>query len=82
MSRGGRAGIVGAMTNNDITNQIRQFRRSRSDRMISGVCGGAAKMFGVDPTIVRLLFVALALLGGGTGVLLYLICWIVVPEED
>lgn len=49
--------------------------------MLAGVCGGAAKLLGVDAAIVRLLLVAATLLGFGTGALVYLACWIVVPEE-
>jgi phage shock protein C len=54
--------------------------RSRSDRMLAGVCGGLAKFFNVDPTLVRLAFVVLAL-AGGPGVLLYIIMWFVTPCE-
>jgi phage shock protein PspC (stress-responsive transcriptional regulator) len=56
----------------------RPLRRSNSDRVIAGVCGGTAEYFAIDPIIVRLGFVALALLGG-SGVLLYLIAWLVMP---
>ena len=55
--------------------------RSSTDRMIAGVCGGLGKYFGVDPTIVRLVFLLL-LIVGGSGFLLYLILWIVVPDEQ
>ena len=55
--------------------------RSTSDRMIAGVCGGLGKYFNVDPTIVRLAFLLLFFLGGG-GFVLYLILWIVVPDEQ
>lgn len=48
--------------------------------MIGGVCGGLAEYLDVDPTLVRLVFVALALLNG-VGVILYIIAWIVVPER-
>lgn len=70
------------MTNNETLNDLRKLRRSRSDKMLSGVCGGAADYFGIDPVILRLAFVALALFGVGTGILLYLACWIVIPEQD
>lgn len=59
----------------------KRLYRSRSDRQIAGVCGGLAEYFDVDATIVRLLFVAFALLGG-PGLLLYIIMAIVVPEEE
>lgn len=58
----------------------RRLRRSNHDRMIAGVSGGIADYFGIDPIIVRLGFVALALLGG-SGVGLYLIAWLVMPHE-
>lgn len=57
----------------------KRLYRSKNERMIAGVCGGLGEYFDIDPVIVRLLFVALVL-GVGTGVLLYLIMWIVVPE--
>jgi phage shock protein PspC (stress-responsive transcriptional regulator) len=63
------------------TRPARTLRRSRSDRMVAGVCGGIAKMFGVDAALVRIGLVAATLLGFGTGAVLYLICWIIVPEE-
>ncbi len=55
--------------------------RSSSDKMIAGVCGGLGKYFGVEATLVRLVFLLLLFLGGG-GFLLYLILWIIVPEEQ
>jgi phage shock protein C len=60
---------------------VRRFLRSRDDRMIAGVCGGAARYFGIDPTLLRLLLVVAAILGIGTGALVYLACWLLVPEE-
>jgi phage shock protein C len=54
--------------------------RSQTDRMVAGVCGGLAKYFNVDPTVIRLVFVVLAL-AGGPGLLLYLILWIITPIE-
>ena len=59
----------------------RVLRRSRSDRRIVGVCGGLGAYFGIDPTIVRIIFVLFALPGGLPGTLLYLILWLVMPEE-
>jgi phage shock protein C len=64
------------------TSKPRTLRRSRTDRMVAGVCGGIAKMLGVDAAAVRIALVAATLLGFGTGAILYLICWLVVPEED
>jgi phage shock protein PspC (stress-responsive transcriptional regulator) len=60
---------------------VRKLYRSRNDRMVAGICGGAAKMLGIDPAILRIALVALTILGFGSGALIYLICWIIVPEE-
>ncbi|HSV85164.1 MAG TPA: PspC domain-containing protein [Levilinea sp.] len=54
--------------------------RSIDERMFAGVCGGLGKFFGLDPTIVRLVFVILALMGG-PGILIYIVMWVVVPDE-
>ena len=58
----------------------KRLYRSRSDRMLWGVCGGLAKYFDVDPTIIRLVAV-LTLLLGLVGVLVYIILAIVIPLE-
>jgi len=58
----------------------RRLTRSRTDKKIAGVCGGLAKYFGIDPVIPRVIALVL-LLGAGTGVLAYIICWIVIPME-
>lgn len=65
---------------NDTETTTRKLRRSRSDRMVAGVCGGIAEMIGVDAPIVRILLVAATLLGFGAGAILYLVAWMVVPE--
>ncbi len=54
--------------------------RSRLDRKLAGVCGGIAEYFDIDPSLVRIVFVLLAFFNG-FGVLAYLICWIVLPEQ-
>lgn len=68
-------------THSDTTTQVKKFYRSRTDRMVAGVCGGAAKMLGIDATLLRIILVAATLFGFGAGALLYLVCWIMVPEE-
>ena len=57
----------------------KKLYRSRTDRKICGVCAGLAKYFGMDVTIMRLLAVLLVLFG--PGVLAYLVCALVIPEE-
>ncbi|MBB5153864.1 PspC domain-containing protein [Saccharopolyspora phatthalungensis] len=61
--------------------QVRRFRRDRDDAMIAGLCSGAAKTLGVDATIIRVLLVAATLLGFGMGIVIYLVCWLIVPQE-
>ncbi|MCB0061924.1 MAG: PspC domain-containing protein [Caldilineaceae bacterium] len=55
--------------------------RSRSDRMIAGVCGGLADYFGIDSTLIRLLFAVLFFVGVGSPILIYIVLWIVMREE-
>ena len=56
--------------------------RSRTDRVIAGVCGGIAKALGWDPTIVRILYVVLSIVSAAfPGILVYLILWMVMPQE-
>ena len=57
----------------------RRLTLSTSDKMIGGVCGGIAAYFGIDPTLVRILAVVLALVAGG-GILAYLLAWIIMPK--
>lgn len=57
------------------------LRRSRDDKVLAGVCGGLGKYLGVDPVWLRIAFVALAL-GGGSGLLLYFIAVLAIPEEE
>lgn len=60
----------------------KKLYRSRSNSMISGVCGGLAEYLGLDPTVVRLLYVLLSLCTMGSGLLFYIIAMIIIPMED
>ncbi|MBR6954900.1 MAG: PspC domain-containing protein [Clostridia bacterium] len=59
---------------------MKTLTKSKSKRMVAGVCGGIAEYFEIDPTLVRLGFVALSFLFGG-GVMVYIIAAIIMPEE-
>jgi phage shock protein C len=59
--------------------QPRKLYRSRSQRMIAGVCGGLADYFNIDATLVRVLFLLLAVFGG-TGLVIYIVMWVIVPD--
>ncbi len=56
------------------------LHRSSKNTVIAGVCGGLGEYFDIDPVLFRLLFVAVTLLGG-SGVLIYIILWLVIPED-
>ena len=58
----------------------KRLSRSRTDRKLAGVCGGIAEFLGWDPTLVRVLWIVLTMLGG-SGILIYLVLWVVMPED-
>jgi phage shock protein C len=60
--------------------ELKRLYKSRTERMIDGVCGGVAKYFNVDPTLVRVAWVLMTLLGGA-GILLYIVSMIIIPKE-
>jgi len=57
----------------------KRLYRARSERKLAGVCAGIADYFGWDPTLVRVGWIVLTLMGG-SGILLYLLLWLVMPE--
>lgn len=57
----------------------KRLHRSLTDRKLAGVCGGLAEYLGWDPTLVRILWVVLTLLGG-SGIIAYIVLWILMPE--
>lgn len=59
----------------------RRLYRSRTEKMLGGVCGGLGELLDIDPTIVRLVFVLLAL-WGGSGVIIYIVLWLIAPYKD
>jgi phage shock protein C len=59
----------------------RTFRRSRTDKKIAGVCGGLAKYFSIDSTLLRLLYIILCLASFGAGIVLYITLVLLVPYE-
>lgn len=60
--------------------EAKKLYRSMKNKMLGGVAAGLGEYFTIDPTLVRLGFVALALLGG-PGIVIYIIMWLVVPPE-
>lgn len=64
------------------SSNARSWRRVRRDKMIAGVCMGLAREFDVPVTVLRLAFVLGTLLGGGIGIIVYLVLWVVMPYDD
>ena len=58
----------------------RTVRRSRSERVIAGVCGGLGRHLGIDPVLLRVAFIILAL-ANGLGLIAYVVAWVAIPEE-
>lgn len=61
---------------------MKKLVRSRNNKVVAGVAAGMAAYFNVDPTVMRVLWALTLLPGGIPGLLLYIICWVVIPEED
>ena len=59
-------------------NGVKRLHKSRTDRMLDGVCGGIAEYFQLDPTLVRIAWVLLTLIGG-SGIILYILAMIIMP---
>ncbi len=59
---------------------MKRLYRSRTERILGGVCGGIGEYSDVDPTIIRLIWVVLTLLSLGVGLVAYIIAWIIIPE--
>jgi phage shock protein C len=61
-----------------MSDEVKKLHRSDEDRMLAGVCGGLATYFNIDPTLIRVIFIVLAVFGG-SGIILYLLLWIFIP---
>jgi phage shock protein C len=73
-------GAEQTLPNDPLATAVNTFRRSRTDRLFGGVCGGIARATGMESWIWRLLFTALFVCAGA-GLLLYILLWIFVPSE-
>jgi len=60
--------------------QVKKLYRSKTNRIIAGVCGGLGEYFNVDPTIVRLIWILFSL-ALGAGIITYIIAWLIIPEK-
>lgn len=64
-----------------MSTQKQPLRRSKSNRMIAGVCGGLSEFFGISSFWFRLAFLIALIPGGVPGILAYIIMWMIVPSE-
>ncbi len=64
-----------------MTTQKQPLRRSKSNRMLAGVCGGLSEFFGISSFWIRLAFVIALIPGGVPGILAYILIWMIVPNE-
>ena len=64
----------------DRLRDVQSWRRSRSDRMIAGVCGGVGRALNIDPVLIRVV-IAVLTIAGGAGIPIYIAAWLLMPEE-
>ena len=60
---------------------MKKLYLSNTDKKIGGVCGGLGEYFDIDPTLVRVIFILIALLSVGLGVIAYILIWMVIPRK-
>ena len=61
---------------------MKRLYRSKKDRMLGGVCAGPGEHLDIDPTVIRLIWAAVTVLSMGTGIIVYILAWIIIPEQE
>jgi phage shock protein C len=61
---------------------MKQLFRPKKNRILGGVCAGLGEHLDVDPTVIRLIWAVVSVLSIGTGIIIYILAWIIIPEED
>ena len=69
------------MTDMSDVNGTKKLLRTRDGRLVAGVCSGIGDYLGVDANVIRLIFALITVFTAGLGILLYLVAWVVLPEE-
>ena len=64
-----------------MSKEIKKLYRSRKDKMIAGICGGIGEIYSLDPTMIRLVYALITIFSAGTALLVYILGWIIIPEE-
>jgi phage shock protein PspC (stress-responsive transcriptional regulator) len=60
----------------------KKLKRTSNDKMIGGVCGGIAKYFGLDVSLIRFIYFLLSIFTSFSGVLVYIVLWMIMPEDN
>ncbi|NYT05929.1 MAG: PspC domain-containing protein [Methanomicrobiales archaeon] len=60
----------------------KQLTRPKDDRIVAGVCSGIGRYFDVDPNLIRLIWAVLVFGGMGSGIIIYLLAWVIIPEDE
>jgi phage shock protein C len=60
---------------------MKHLYRSKKDRILGGVCAGLGEHLDIDPNIIRLIWAVVTVLSFGTGILVYIFAWIIIPEQ-
>ena len=61
---------------------MKRLYRSKKERILGGVCAGLGEHLDVDPTVIRLIWAVVSVLSIGTGIIISILAWIIIPEED
>ena len=61
---------------------MKRLYRSKKERMLGGVCGGLGEHLDIDPTVIRLIWAVVTVMSFGTGIVVYILAWIIIPEGD
>jgi len=61
---------------------MKRLYRSKKERILGGVCAGLGEHLDVDPTVIRLVWAVVTVLSVGTGIIVYILAWILIPEEE
>ncbi|MGM5488206.1 MAG: PspC domain-containing protein [Nanobdellota archaeon] len=69
------------MRENNVKTKNKQLKKSKDNKILAGVCGGLGEYLELDPTVIRLLWVLLTIFSAGTGILLYLVAMLIIPDQ-
>lgn len=61
---------------------MKHLYRSKKDRILGGICAGLGEHLDIDPNIIRLIWAVVTVLSFGTGILVYILAWIIIPEQE